>query len=623
MRYLKLFFVGGLLLSTADLLAQEYTFTVTSNGHSGVELSHNLKNPLTQRGANAQGTVINVRYDNSSSWNSTQKRAIEYAAHLWEEQLFEAYPTIKIKLRKANIGNAIAQTTTKDYSKTTQNWYDRRISAVAVKTMQINNPSFLTSYFNENFDNVFITNDDIIITLSNNDDRYYWGTDGNTPSDKYDLVTVILREIAKGCELRNTIFNNGGSLEPFYGEDATLFDNIIISNYPGNINIDGFSFYSPAQFQQGVSYFYLTDESAIANECGFLRANLPKGYSWHKIGSNLTNLLRTDFYLSKQIAVGAPANYPSTNTSTVPYLGTEIVLSQAANIVSINSFPKDQVSRNSNYGSYVEVYNGDMSSEWSGTKLELLKTDGTYVKIAERLSNSIEINPSMVEYRDDWARNADGYLRARLRYRHEPGYGSESVYYIYLDYLPLTPDLDVATLYSQYDDMRMIIPEPRITFNTIGATSMELRHECEYGTYIRRVAPDLEYLDLDYVDPFVENKFIITAINANGEKQSETIYWGGDEFIEYLESAYTLDASAQNNVLSLSIENKELDRTSIVPRTISHYKITNLSTSQSIEEENASDNCVLVDINDFPSGIYGISVCDNNGKTYNSKFVKR
>lgn len=72
-----------------------------------MELSHNLKSSLTQRGANAQGTVINVRYDNSSNWNSTQKRAIEYAAHLWEEQLYEAFPTIKIRVKKASKNDSV------------------------------------------------------------------------------------------------------------------------------------------------------------------------------------------------------------------------------------------------------------------------------------------------------------------------------------------------------------------------------------------------------------------------------------------------------------------------------------------------------------------------------------
>lgn len=623
MNFLKLFLIGGLFLSIVDLFAQEYSFTITSNGYSEVELSHNLKGTLTQRGTNAQGTVINVRYDNPSNWNSSQKRAIEYAAHLWEEQLFEAYPTIKIRVRKANIGNAIAQTTTKDYSKTTQNWYERRVSAVAVKTMQINNPSFLTSYFNENFNNVFINNDDITITLSNNDDRYYWGTDGNTPSDKYDVVTIILREIAKGCELKNTIFNNNGSFEPFYGDDATLFDYFIPNNASGNINIGSFTFYGPTTFQQGISYFYLTDESAQTNECGFLRANLPKGYSWHKIGNNLTNLLRNQFYLSKQIAVGEPTNYSSTNTSAIPYLGTEIMLTNQTTIEYNLSSVENLTPKANNYDSYIEVYNGDISSNWYGTKLELLKTDGTYVKIAERLSNSIEVNPSMVEYRDDWARNADGYLRARLRYRHEPGHGSEYVHYIYLDYLPLTPDLDVSTLYSQYDDMRMIIPEPRITFNTIGATSLELRHECEYGTYIRNIDPNMEYLDLDYVDPFVENTFIVTAINDNGEKQSETICWGGDEFIEYLENAYNLEVSAKNNILSLSITNKKLDHSSIIPRLISHYKIVNLNTSQTIDDGKSNENFVTFNTYNYQPGIYGIQVLDNKGKIYNSKFIKK
>lgn len=624
MKYLKLLILGGVLLSTATLVAQEYTFTINTEGASGTSLSHNLKSTLTQRGANAQGTVINVRYDNPSDWNSTQKRAIEYAAHLWEEQLVEAYPTIKIRLKKANIGSSIAQTTTKDYSATTQNHYYNRISSVGVKVMQINNPNFLTSYFNENFDNIFITGDDVCITLSS-DDIYYWGTDGNTPTDKYDAVTILLREIAKGCELRNTLINNNGSLEPIYGDDATFFDNYIPANASGNVTIDGFTFYSPSVFQRGVSYFYLTDESAEANECGFLRANLPKGYSYHKIGNNLTNLLRTKFMLSKQIIVGEEQTSSQTNTTLLPFTGSEVSLSTLAGVVSLEDTSNIAATMSSNYDSYNEVFNCEQSIDWSGTRLELLKTDGTYVKIAERLSNSIEVNPSMVEFRDDWARNADGYLRARLRYRQEPNHGAEQQYYIYLDYLPLTPDLDVATLYSQYDDMRMIIPEPRITFNTIGATSIELRHECEYGTYIRTIDPNLEYIDLDYVDPFVENKFVITAINANGEKQSEIIIWGGDEFSEYLEDAYSLETTTDNNNIVLSIENEELDYSSVVPRSIQSYEIVSLVTIGVADKKNEKfgSNKVSVPIGDLQAGVYAVKVIDNHGKVYNSKFVKR
>ena len=169
----------------------------------------------------------------------------------------------------------------------------------------------------------------------------------------------------------------------------------------------------------------------------------------------------------------------------------------------------------------------------------------------------------------------------------------------------------------------MIIPEPRITFNTIGATSIQLRHDSEDGSFIQFFNPDVEYVDLDYVDPYIENSFTITAINANGSKTSDVIHWGGEEFLAQLDAAYTLNVCAIGNSLKLSIENEFIASRGITPRQIEHFQIVNLNTSTIALQGSAENRELEMSISPLPIGIYAVQVTDNAGQSYNAKFVKR
>ena len=629
------------IFSSLSLYAQdenECVVFVNTPGSSYSQPYQLSKFPLFDRGYYAQGTVIKVIYDNPTEWNNTQRRAIEYAARLWEEQLVEAFPAIRLKVKKANLGSNIAQTYTKDYLSDSGTRYGR-VSSVFAKIMQLNNPDFLSSYFNDNFDEIFLETDDITIILNNDDEMYYWGTDCRVPQDKYDVVTLIIREIAKGCEIRNTLVSTGSSVVFQRPDDLTVFDRYLSATNPtGNRTIGGLPFYGPNPFQQGVSYFYLAEDFADAYYYSFLRPTLPKGFASHHIGEEITLLLRNEFLMDKQLTVGDYSpSMPNTTTTSVPYSGATFTASEI-NLISYTHQPHymnngDSIALrstdNHNYGSYYQPEEGKNCSDdnnWEYWKVFVLRNDGYFEEVYHNASDILTITPSTIPYRDDWARNADGHLRAKLVHRTEarnPYPYAQSTTYTYLDYLPLVPDADVVTLYTQYGNTRMIIPEPRITFNTIGATSIQLRHDSEDGSFIQFFNPDVEYVDLDYVDPYIENSFTITAINANGSKTSDVIHWGGEEFLAQLDAAYTLNVCAIGNSLKLSLENEFIASRGITPRQIEHFQIVNLNTSTIVLQGSAENRELEMSISPLPIGIYAVQVTDNAGQSYNAKFVKR
>ena len=74
------------------------------------------------------------------------------------------------------------------------------------------------------FDFLYYKNqNDIVIYLNSDKDLYYWGTDGETPADKYDAVTLIVRELAKCFGIGSTIAKVGNK----YMSTNTLFDNLV------------------------------------------------------------------------------------------------------------------------------------------------------------------------------------------------------------------------------------------------------------------------------------------------------------------------------------------------------------------------------------------------------------
>jgi len=98
---------------------------------------------------------------------------------------------------------------------------------------------------------------------------WYYGTDGNTPEDKYDFVSVVLHELTHGLGFTGffSIINDVGAYAYYEFGDATSFD-ILVEQYNGNNLVDT-SFYENASTQMKKvlesNLLYFESPVAIAN----------------------------------------------------------------------------------------------------------------------------------------------------------------------------------------------------------------------------------------------------------------------------------------------------------------------------------------------------------------------
>ena len=53
---------------------------------------------------------------------------------------------------------------------------------------------------------------------------------------------------------------------------------------------------------------------------------------------------------------------------------------------------------------------------------------------------------------------------------------------------------------------------------------------------------------------------------------------------------------------------------------ITDYKVLDLNSSMIVQEGKVLDN--NIDINSLGKGVYGLQVADEDGKSYNTKFIK-
>ena len=189
-----------------------YTFEYETLPSGDVRISHNLKPSLTERGDRAQGTIFNVVY--KSNFNVSQRRAIEYAAKLREEQLRACYPKINLHVSQESLNSLLGKTKVLYY----RDQYHELMSGALLKSWQITAPEFLSNI--EDF-SAFEQGADIAVTFNSNMmDFFYWGTDGNTPADQYDAVTFMIREIAKGLEFSTTLMKRGNTY--YIGQQGKL-----------------------------------------------------------------------------------------------------------------------------------------------------------------------------------------------------------------------------------------------------------------------------------------------------------------------------------------------------------------------------------------------------------------
>lgn len=211
------------------------------------------------------------------------KAAFEYAISIWE-QIVESDIPIHIDANWRTMDNNILGSsgptdyfTNFKYSPRKNRFYPISIVEKITKT-EINGT----------------TSPDIDATF-NKDIKWYFGTDGNTPDQLYDFVTVVLHEIGHGLGFTGFFFvtgkngaygnSNGGS-----AGDATAFD-IMVMNGENELLTDTLTFKMPSAelYNAFVSdNLYINSPTSITNNS----ANKPQLYApatWNN-GSSIYHL---------------------------------------------------------------------------------------------------------------------------------------------------------------------------------------------------------------------------------------------------------------------------------------------------------------------------------------------
>ncbi|MCI5145120.1 MAG: hypothetical protein D3923_06215, partial [Candidatus Electrothrix sp. AR3] len=88
-------------------------------------------------------------------------------------------------------------------------------------------------------------NADIHSTYNQNFD-WYFGTDGNTPSDKVDMITAVIHEIAHGLNFSGSMQYSGGTASWGYGGSYPNIYDVFVQDISGNDLIDTNTYPSPS-----------------------------------------------------------------------------------------------------------------------------------------------------------------------------------------------------------------------------------------------------------------------------------------------------------------------------------------------------------------------------------------
>lgn len=143
------------------------------------------------------GTVFKITYEPEEKWNNAMKGAFEYACKIWEEQLPNTLPInihVAISpLRGPGSGKLLSRVFPESYAD--EELASRMKYVLLAEYNTGKNRTFMDSITNQE---IFFNIPDITITYNQNMlDEFSFSID-STPVDKYDFVTVALRDIARG-----------------------------------------------------------------------------------------------------------------------------------------------------------------------------------------------------------------------------------------------------------------------------------------------------------------------------------------------------------------------------------------------------------------------------------------
>lgn len=611
------------------------------------------------------GTVFRVTYE--GNWTNDMKGAFEYACKIWEEQLPQALPlniTAKIGTIRGGGGQKLLSKVNYTEYLNSLSALSSQIKAVVLDEYQRGNSvqfvdSIKGSDFFDKADISITYNEDLL-------DEFSYSLYA-TPLDKYDFVTVALRDIAKGLGTSSRIMADvankkiiytGGGTSPYEewiysaiggGNASQAYVNATKGSLP--VKIDGYgtlSLYAPSPFQNGVSLnAFIPDPNK--NITQLLTYEFGRGTVIRDITDNYQSLFKYGLGWEAAIATGgahSDANGVTTGNTgeAIPYGGT--ITGGTPNFLT------EAISINKQQSWNIETYNtSDFNIEeycWpydcnyrpntpidtEGWTVALLKKDGTWdiVYDISVIPSYLDVSMNDFQYHYDmneYARTADGFLRCRVVYNqnywdniYDRTYRSMKTRYYVLNYLPqrtemkfsgVMPTTSTRALTNEY--MRDI----KIGIKNLEGTERIVVEQLDEG---ERVPSKFEVNDFKKgyfvatVDKEFYSEFTIVAYNKNGSTRSETI------------EIAPLEPASQNfeiQVLNDEIKIKNARKRNLPKTLLASYEILPLNNyvSRSLLKGNIESNEPSINISSLRAGTYVLHYYDARNIKHSVKFQKQ
>lgn len=639
-KLLLLFMLLGLVNHS---YAQENGFETISFGADFFR-QENIPKPVVREVIG--GTVIQVQYE-GDEWekNLDRKNAFEYACRILEEQLKTAIPLkVKVKFGKLRGQNVIAKTIA--YTDSCQLF-------MGIPQMMLTTRSAMkwilgdrgTSYADVTID--FFDFPDGQITFSN-EDIFSYSMD-YVEEDKYDFVTVSLREL---CKVMGFFFNvpadNVNKVLDIAQDKLLLYDKFALSNKynpvdaynyatSGNVTMPfgyygsgkRYSMHSPAIFENGRSLSYFKTDEAD-NETKLMQPDLPRGTSIRYVGNWFRPFLEAMGWYT-DVAVGpgggGSLNVNSTSTDKVKKYNEVCSFSgpqRSMNYNGVNDL-KEMSLNTTDVERYIDQFRfypvnseGDILYGWA---VSVLKKDGTWDIIPSTPwgLNGVSFVPSSIDTNkaNQYVRSSDGYLRCRVNYTSWPIEVNSFARYFLLDYLPQKPEMAFSKVMPQTrsagDEYYVDV---KIAFKNVEGTESILVEQLEEGSPV----PFTYYVEnvkdgyfIASIDKEYKTTFKLRAMNKNGETISEELI-----VAPLMPARNNFDYRINNELITVYLKKeRKLIADDIL---LSEYKIVDLKQSLIMKEGKVYNN--TIDIHSLNKGAYALQVIDENGKTYSAKFIK-
>lgn len=269
------------------------------------QVIQDISPPLNFLLAAAPTADIQVNY-NGDGWTAEAQTAFEYAASIWETQI-KSDVTIVVDADFSSLGTGVlggAGTTTihRDFSgaPVSGTWYAAALANALSGVDQNGGTAEISASFNNN------------INISGLD--WYYGIDGNTPSNRIDFVSVVLHEIGHGLGFFGSMTKSGLTGSWGYSGYPVIYDRFA-ENASGQSLLDDFAngsvalgtqltsnalyfdgpnanaanggsrvpLYAPSSWQQGSSYSHLA-ESFNGSSSALMTYSIGSGETEHSPG---------------------------------------------------------------------------------------------------------------------------------------------------------------------------------------------------------------------------------------------------------------------------------------------------------------------------------------------------